>query len=156
MICRYLQGIYYNVLVFNPYQKLVVYFYTDEYFAGLRGHENTQDPICARIVTVFVVNFSYCPLLWVSKIQTYIALYTLYNKYVALYSSVRYLLPLKILIKELIENLVIDSENTKFVSKSTVYEDNNGAIVVATIPSMTPTSKHISVNYHWFRQHIGK
>ena len=43
-----------------------------------------------------------------------------------------------------------------FVSSSTIYEDNNGAIVVATIPRMTPTSKHIVVKYHWFRQHVGK
>ena len=44
----------------------------------------------------------------------------------------------------------------KFVSRSTVYEDNNRAIVVATSPSITPSSKHISIKYHWFRQHVGK
>ena len=70
--------------------------------------------------------------------------------------SVRALLPLKSLIKELIDNLGIDCENLKFVSRSTVYEDNNGAIVVATSPRMTPSSKHIAVKYHWFRQHVGK
>ena len=42
------------------------------------------------------------------------------------------------------------------MSSSNAYEDNNRAIVVATSPRMTPTSKHIAVNYHWFRQHIGK
>ena len=66
------------------------------------------------------------------------------------------LLPLKSLIKEVIDNLVIDSEKLKFVSISTVYEDNNGAIVLATSPRMTPSSKHIAVKYHWFRQHVGK
>ena len=50
----------------------------------------------------------------------------------------------------------IDSEKLKFVSISTTYEDNNGAIVVETSPSMTPKSKHIAVKYHWFRQHVGK
>ena len=74
----------------------------------------------------------------------------------ALYHSVRSLLPLKSIIKEVIDNLVIDCENLKFVSSSTVYEDNNGAIVVATSPRMTPSSKHISVKYHWFRQNVGK
>ena len=48
----------------------------------------------------------------------------------ALSHSVRALLPLKSLIKEVIDNMGIDSENLKFVSRSTVYEDNNGAIVV--------------------------
>ena len=73
----------------------------------------------------------------------------------ALSRSVRALLPLKILIKEVIDNLVIDSEKLKFFSSPTVYEDNNGAIVVATSPSMAPTSNHISVKLslvraaHW-------
>ena len=44
----------------------------------------------------------------------------------------------------------------KFVSSFTEYEDNNAVIVVATSPIMNPTSKNISVNYHWFRQHIGE
>ena len=70
--------------------------------------------------------------------------------------SVRSLLPLKSIIKEVIDNLGIDSENLKFVSSSTIYEDNNGAIAVATSPGMIPTSKHIAVKYHCFRQHVGE
>ena len=35
---------------------------------GLCGHENTQDPICANSRTGFVVAFTNCPLLWVSKL----------------------------------------------------------------------------------------
>ena len=81
--------------------------------------------------------------------------YTLHSECVVLYHSVRALLPLKSPIKEVIENLGIDCENFKFVSSSTVYEDNNGAIFVATSPRMTPSSKHIAVKYHWFRQHVG-
>ena len=74
----------------------------------------------------------------------------------ALSHSVRALLPLKSLIKEVIENLGIYSEKLKFVSSSTIYEDNNGAIVASTIPRMNPTSNHIAVKYHWFSQHIEK
>ena len=70
--------------------------------------------------------------------------------------SVRALLTLKSIIKGVIDNLGIDIEKLKFVSSSTIYEDNNGAMVVETNPSMTPTSKHIAVKYHWFRQHVGK
>ena len=70
-----------------------------------------------------------------SKIQTEIYLSTLNSEYVALSHSVRSLLPLKSLIKEIIDNLVIDSEKLKFVSSSNVYKENNGAIVVATSPT---------------------
>ena len=127
--------------------KLVVYCYVDADFARL---------FFARSRNGFVVTFSNFPLLWVSKLQTEIALSTLHSEYVELSHSVRALLPLKSLIKEVIENLGIDCENLKFVSSSTVYEDNNGAIVVATSTGMTPSSKHIAVKHHWFRQHVGK
>ena len=70
--------------------------------------------------------------------------------------SFRSLLPLKSLIKEVIDNLGIDREKLKFVSISAVYEDNKGAIFLATIPRMNPTSKHIDSKYHWFRQNVGK
>ena len=104
--------------------------YADEDFAGLWGHENPQDPICARSRTGFVVNFANCHLLWVSELQTEIAIAKLHSEYVALSCSVRGLLPLDGIIKEVIDNLGIDSEKLKFVSSSTIYEDNNGAIVV--------------------------
>ena len=102
--CRYLQGTKDNGLVFNPYKKLLVDCYADADFAGLWGHEDPQDPICARSRTGFVVIFDHCPHLWVSKLQTEIALYTLHYEYVALSHSVRALLPLKSLIKEVIDN----------------------------------------------------
>ena len=63
---------------------------------------------------------------------------------------------MKSLIKEVIDHLGMDSENLKFVSSSTIYEDNSGAIVVATSTRMTPTSKQMAVKYNWFRQHVGK
>ena len=103
-----------------------------------------------------MVTFTDFPLLWVSKIQTEISLSTLHSEYGALSHSVRAFLPLESLIKEVIDNLGIDSEKLKFVSSSTIYEDNNGAIVVTTSPRMTPTSKNIAVKYHWFRQQVGK
>ena len=103
-----------------------------------------------------MVTFDNFYLLWVLKIHTDIALFTLHYEYVALYHSIRALLPLKSIIKELIDNLVIDIQKLKFVSSSTMYEDNNISIVVATSPSMNPSSKHIAVKYHWFRQHVGK
>ena len=77
-ICRYLEGTKYNVLVFNPLKKLVVDCYADSDFAGLWVHEDHQDPICDRSLTLIMVTFANCPLLWVSKLQTEIALSTLH------------------------------------------------------------------------------
>ena len=130
--------------------------YADADFAGLWGHENPQYPICARSRTRFVVTVSNFPLLWVSRIQTYIAFSTIHYEYVALSYSVRALIPLKSIIREVIYNLGIDSEKLKFVLISNIYEDNNGAIVLEKSPGMNPTSKHISIKYHWSRQKVGK
>ena len=104
-IFRYLQGTKDNGLVFNTSKKLVVDCYADADFTGLWGHENPQDPIFARSRTGFA-NFL---LLWVSKLQTDIALSTLHSEYVALSHSVRAFCPLKSIIKEVIDNLGIDS-----------------------------------------------
>ena len=40
--------------------------------------------------------------------------------------------------------------------KSTVFEDNNGALGLATSPKLTPRTKHIAVKYHFFRSHISE
>ena len=114
------QGTKENGLVFNPSKKLVVGCYADADFAGLWRHENPQDPICAGSRTGFVVTFANCTLLWVSKLNTEIALSKLNSEYVVLSHSIRALLPLKIIIKEVIDNLGIDSEKLKFVSRSTI------------------------------------
>ena len=98
-IWKHLQGTKENVLLFNPSKKLVVDCYADADFAGMWGHEYPQDPICARSRTEFVAIFANCPILWVSKLQTEIALSTLHSEYVVLSHSVRALLPLKSLIK---------------------------------------------------------
>ena len=68
-------------MVFNPYKKLVANCYADADFVGLRGHENTQNSICARSRTGFVVTFENGPLLWMSKLHTDISISNLHSNY---------------------------------------------------------------------------
>ena len=114
------QGIKEKDLVLNSAKKVVVDCYADAYFVVMWGHKNPQDPICARSRTGVVVNFDNFPLLWVSKLHTEISLSTLHSEYVELSHSIREFIPLKILIKEVIDNFGIDSENLKFESSSTL------------------------------------
>ena len=37
---------------------------------------------------------------------------------------------------------------------STTFEDNNGALTLASTPCMTPRSHHIAVKYHFFQDAI--
>ena len=96
------------------------------------------------------------PFSWVSNMQIEISLSAVHYGCVALSHSVRNSLPLKIIIKELFDNLGINSQNMKFLSRFTFYEDNKSSIVVATIPRKSPDSKTIYVKYHWFRKNVGK
>ena len=57
---------------------------------------------------------------------------------------------------EVINNLGMDSKKLIFFLISTVYEYNKGAIVVVTFPRVSATPKNIAINYHWFRQNVGK
>ena len=79
----------------NPSKEMVVDCYVDAYFAELWGHDNTKDDICDKSRTGFVVIFYNCPLLWVSKLQTDIDLYTRHYECVSLSCSFRDLLTLK-------------------------------------------------------------
>ena len=72
----YLQGTKDNGLVFNPSKKLVMDFYADADFAGLWGHENPQDPICARSRTLFVVIFPVSSIVGVKTTNRYCSFYT--------------------------------------------------------------------------------
>jgi hypothetical protein len=67
--------------------------YVDADFAGLYGVEDSQDPISVKSRTGYVILIANCPLLWVSKLQSEIALSTLESEFIALSSSFRSLIP---------------------------------------------------------------
>ena len=42
-----------------------------------------------------------------------------------------------------------------FLTKTTVFVDNNAALTLATTKKMTPQNRHIGAKCHWFRSHVG-
>ena len=139
-------------MVFNPLKIIVADCYVYEYLTGLWENENFQDTIFNKSRTGFMEKFYSCTILQVSNLQTDIDISNINSEYVLLSHYIRELLPLKMITKEVVKNLGMNSEKLDFVSSYTVYENNNCAIVVATVLSMTPNTKHIAVKYHWFRQ----
>ncbi len=154
-ICRYLKGVMDDGLVFTPKKELAVDCYVDADFAGLWQVEDKQDPIGVKSRTGYVLEFAGCPLVWVSKLQTEVALSTMEAEYIALSQAMRDLLPMRELVKEIAEFLKYD-KSISVRTHSKVFEDNNGALTLATVPRMTPRSKHIAVKYHFFREHVEK
>ena len=47
------------------------------------------------------------------------------------------------------------SYNRKTVIKSTVFEDNEGAIALSKRPDMTPRTRHLHTKYHQFKENLG-
>jgi hypothetical protein len=153
-ICRYLQGTKDKGLRFTPTETLKLDCYCDADFAGLYNVENHQDPVCVKSRTGFCLTLGDCPLLWVSKLQSEIALSTTEAEYIALSQAIRELIPMRTLFQEVGDALNLKCAQPTILH-STVFEDNNGALAQATSPKLTPRTKHIAVKYHHFRSKIG-
>jgi hypothetical protein len=153
-ICRYLQGTREKGLIFNLEQEMKLDCYVDADFAGLWRYEDDQDPVCVKSRTGYVITLAGCPCLWVSKLQTEIALSTLEAEYIALSTTMRDLLPMRRMLHEIGTKLKLPYVNQGMLH-STVFEDNNGALGLATSPKLTPRTRHISTKYHFFKSHVG-
>ena len=154
-ICRYLQGTKKKGLEFIPTKQMELDCYVDADFAGLWNYESDQDPVCVKSRTGFTITLGGCPVIWVSKLQTEIALSTLEAEYIALSSAMQDLLPMRRVLEEIGQQLKLDFVKPAMLH-STVFEDNNGALGLAKAPKLTPRTKHIAVKYHWFKDNIGK
>ena len=75
---------------------------------NLYGYEDPEYPICVNIMTGSVITSDDCPILWVSNLQIEVFLLTLHYDYVVLSKSLRGVLPLNSIIKEVIVSLNLD------------------------------------------------
>ena len=172
-ILRYLKGTNDKGMIIKPNDIQELNCYVDSDFAGAYAVYPDQDPNSIKSRTGYVILYQGCPLLWVSKMQTQCALSTMESEYLALSQAMRDLIPLREILKEVIQtvfNRIINmprcSANSKFFSDvlssegdnniptSKVYEDNNACLKFARMPRLTPRTKHIAVPYHWFRSKV--
>ena len=126
--------------------------YVDADFAGQWNSEDPQDPLCVKSRTGYMLMVADCAAHWVSKLQTEIAVSTMEAEYIALSLAMRDLIPLRGLVDEI--KTMFDIDELPYRAYSKVFEDNNGTILLATSPRMTPRSKHIAVKYHFFKEHV--
>jgi hypothetical protein len=76
-------------------------------------------------------------------------------EYRALSTEVRDVLPIKMLVTEILENVGLTQEPiTHF--RTMVWEDNAGALKLATLEpgTMAPRSKWYGIKYNWFRSKL--
>jgi hypothetical protein len=154
-ICRYLAGTMDKGITFKPSDEISLDMYVDADFAGMWNSDlDRQDPVCVKSRSGHVLLLAGCPMLWSSKLQTEIAVSTMEAEYIALSNAMRDLIPARQLLEGIAGALKLKIPGGAKL-RSTVFEDNNGALILATVPRMTPRSKHIAVKYHWFKSHVG-
>jgi hypothetical protein len=100
--------------------------------------------------------------------QTQIALSTMEAKYIALSQSMRDMIPVREILKEICCMVFGDPEYTPkckthykafkdatpgegIIPQSTVYEDNQACLKFAQMSKLSPRTKHIAVPFHFFR-----
>ena len=144
-ICRYLKDTYKRDWILSPDRKLCVNYYVHSDFSGLFSYEVPHDPVCAISQSIYVVTFFKCTILWISKLRIYIYLSNWHVKYVALSQSLSDILPFKVLTKESLQGIGLNTKKLNIFTQSSVFKDNSGAIIVASSPRLNPTTTFISV-----------
>lgn len=154
---QYLKGTRDKGLIFKPVpvDQFKMDVYVDSDFMGLYGKELRSDPSNVKSRTGFVICLNGCPIIWSSKLQESIALSTMMAEYYALSSAMREVLPLRNLVQTVALGCGID-ESVLTTFKTTIWEDNNGALTLANLDpgQQTPRSKFYDVKVHWFRSHL--
>ncbi len=146
--------------------------YVDADFVGAFAVKNPHDPISVKSRTGYVIMYCGSPLLWVSKMQTQVALSTMEAKYVALFQFMRDLNPIRQLLQEIMTTVfkvaptityrsfskafedVKDVSIPSNIEQSTVFEDNHACLKFARMAQLSPRTKHIGIPYHWFRSKV--
>ena len=93
----------------------------DADFAGGWQHADAQSAESVMSRTGYIIMYANCPIHWVSKLQTEIALSTAEAEYIALSQSLREVIPLMDMMKELKEAFPMEIEVPNF--NCTVHED---------------------------------
>jgi hypothetical protein len=151
-IGRYLLDTRKRGIIYKPDKSKGLECYVDADFAGgwSQADSDNADNVLSR--TGYILMYANCPILWVSRLQTEIALSTAEAEYIALSQSLRDVIPLITLLKEINKVFPVHVKTPTFVCK--VHEDNQSCITMATSQKFTPRTKHIALKYHHFRSHV--
>jgi Reverse transcriptase (RNA-dependent DNA polymerase)/GAG-pre-integrase domain/Zinc knuckle len=152
-IVRYLVGTRTKGTVVTPTGKLDIKLFVDADFAGLFKKEEENDPDSARSRTGYILILGGFPLIWKSTLQTKIALSTLESEYSALSAATRALIPIRELLFEISHTIALPKELITTIS-STVFEDNQGAFLLATTQRISARTRYFTVEFHHFWDYI--
>ena len=152
-IVRYLHRTCGMGMAVKPTGNLAMDCYVDADFAGLHGRDPDRSPSSAKSRTGYIITLGGCPILWKSHLQTEISLSTLEAEYSALSSALRTLLPLRSMLLEIVAGVKLP-HTFEATIKCQVFEDNNGALLLATNQRITNRTKYFQVKWHFFWSYV--
>jgi hypothetical protein len=152
-IVRYLMTTRDKGLVLRPNGHSFVCYVDADFQGGWDIKTAAEDSTTAKSRTAYIVMYGGCPIVWASKMQTDIALSTTESEYSALSEAAREVLWLMGLMTEVKERMSPETINIPTI-KCTIFEDNEGAKAMATVPKMRPRTKHINGRMHHFRSAV--
>ena len=152
-LAEYLKGTREHGIVMRP-KGMALECHVDADFCG-NWHKLTaeHDPSTAKSISGFIITYAGCPISWLSKLQTQVALFTTEAEYVALSTSLRGAIPIMNLLNELKKRIFIsNASSAKIYCKE--FEDNSGVLEMVRVPKMQPRTKHLNMIYNWFASFV--
>ena len=133
--------------------KLELDCYVDADFAGLYRCEPHENPTSVKSCTGYIILLGGFLLVWKSQMQTEISLSTLESEYSALSQSMRTLLPLCQTLLETAQRIALPLALLETFA-CRVFEDNNGALLLAAGQQITSCTKYFLVKWHFFWSNV--
>ena len=141
-LVKYLKTTRTQGIALDPDGKKSFEVYADADFCGNWHHPTAGDePSTTKSQTGYSIMYTGCPIIWCSKLQTQIALFTTEAGYITLPQSLQDMIPMM--------QLLIEIKSNGFYTHSTVPEfhckaskDNSSALEIESTPKMRPRTMH--------------
>jgi hypothetical protein len=143
-IGRYLLDTRRRGIIYKPDIKKSLKCYIGADFAGGWSQADAENAENVLLRTGYLIMYADCPILWVSWLQTEIALSTAEAEYIALSQSLRNVIPLITPLQEINKVFLVHVKTSTFVC--TVHKDNQSCIMMVTTHNFFPRTKHIALN----------
>ncbi|MGL5934409.1 MAG: Ty1/Copia family ribonuclease HI, partial [Cetobacterium sp.] len=155
-LTRYLMGTRNRGYIIKPDRSKSVEIYVDADFAGNWDPDLAGvDPDTARSRHGFVVFLAGVPLLWKSSLQQEHALSSTESELIGLSMALKTTIPMMDMLQEMTD-LGFDVGNGTKTLHCELFEDNNGALAIASMPRVRPQTKHINNKYFHFLDHTSR
>jgi hypothetical protein len=153
-LCCYLIGTKDKGLILCPAVSKSFEVHMDCDFSGNWVKEDaTYDPSTEKSRTGYIISYGGSLIVWAFKLQTKVVLSSTESKCVGLSEALHVTIMMMNLLNQLKAFGVPITKTTPTVVCK-LFQDNAGAIHLATVPKMRPRTRHINQMYHHFRERV--